>query len=82
MTDQVADNRVGDTTTNHGRRAAVVALAPTTTAAIIAEARAMAPAKAWRTNDEDDDNVAMRQCNDADMTLTPERMMPTRTRTI
>ena len=53
----------------------MVALAPTTMAAIIAEARVMAPAKAWRTSDKDDDNVAMRQCDDADMTLTPERMM-------
>jgi len=46
MTDRAADEGVGDTTTNHTRRAAAVALAATTMAAAMTEARAMAAAKA------------------------------------
>jgi hypothetical protein len=49
MTDRAADEGVGDTTTNHPRRAAAVALAATTMAAAMTEARAMAAAKAVNT---------------------------------
>ena len=50
MTDRAADNGVDNTTTNHCWRAAVAALATTTTAVAMMEARAMAAAKAVRTS--------------------------------
>ena len=63
MTDWAADDGVGDTTTNHQRRAAAVALAATATAAAMAEARAMAAVKVMRTSDNDYDD-AMTQLRD------------------
>jgi len=67
MTDRAVDNGVGDTTTNHQRRAAVAALAAlaalaaTATAAVMAEARAMSAVKVvMRTSDNDEDDATTR----------------------
>jgi hypothetical protein len=57
MTERVADKGVGDTTTNHQRRAAVTALVATTMAAAKTEARAMAAVKAVRTSDNDNNDA-------------------------
>ena len=51
MTDRAADNRVDGTATNHQRRDAVTALAATTTATDMIEARVMVAAEAVRTSD-------------------------------
>ena len=55
MTDQVADDRVDDTATNHQWRDAVTALAATTTATDMIEARVMVAAEAVRTSGNNDD---------------------------
>ena len=55
MTDRAADNRVDDTATNHQRRDAVTALAATTTATDMIEARVMVAAEAVRTSGNNDD---------------------------
>jgi len=66
MTDRAADDRVGDTTTNHQRRASAAALAATATAAAMAEARAMVAVKVMRTSDNDDDDAMTKRHDDAD----------------
>jgi len=67
MTDRAADDRLGDTTTNHQWRAAAAALAATETAAAMAEARVMAAVKVMRTsNDDDNDDATTRRRDNAD----------------
>ncbi len=60
MTDRVADDGVGDTTTNHQLRAAAAELAAMATAAAMAEARAMVTVKVMNTSNNNDDDVTTR----------------------
>ena len=64
MTDRAADDRLGDTTTNHQWRAAAAALAATETAAAMAEARVMAAVKVMRTSNDDENDDATTQRRD------------------
>jgi hypothetical protein len=72
MTDRAADDRVGNTTTNHQWRASAEALVAAATAAAMAEAMAMVAVKVMRTsdNDDNDDDDATKQRRD-------DAMMPT-----
>jgi len=65
MTDQAADNGVGDTTTNHQWRASAAALAATATAAAMAEARVMVAVKVMRTSNNNNDDAMTRRRDDA-----------------